>query len=77
MIGLTIINYKAVDRIGEYKRKLYCWNLEGVLYFQAGCFFGKKDELLKKVDEEYPENSEYHLVIEFLLKLIKQNKEEK
>ena len=70
LIGLKILNYKAVDRIGKNKRKLYCWNLEGVLYFQAGCFFGKKDELLKRVEEEYGKDSEYHLAIEFLEKLI-------
>ena len=70
MIELQILNYKAVDRIGDKKRKLYCWNLEGALYFQAGCFFGKKDELLERVDEEYGKDSEYHLAIEFLEKLI-------
>ena len=70
MIELKILNYKAVDRIGKQKRKLYCWNLEGEIYFQAGCFFGKKDELLKRVNEEYGKDSEYHLAIEFLEKLI-------
>jgi hypothetical protein len=70
LIGLKILNYKAVDQIGKNKRKLYCWNLEGALYFQAGCFFGKKDELLERVDEEYGKDSEYHLAIEFLEKII-------
>ena len=70
MIDLKILNHKAIDRIGKNKRKLYCWNLEGVLYFQAGCFFGKKDELLKRVDEEYGKDSEYHLAVDFLEKLI-------
>jgi hypothetical protein len=73
LFDLKIINYKAVDRIGNSKRKLYCWNLENNLYFQAGCFFGKKDELLERVDRDYGKDSEYHLAIEFLEKLI--NKE--
>jgi hypothetical protein len=67
---LKILNYKAVDRIGKSKRKLYCWNLESNLYFQAGCFFGKKDELLEKVEKEYGIESEYHLAVDFLEKLI-------
>ena len=70
LIGLKILNYKAIDQIGKNKRKLYCWNLEGVLYFQTGCFFGKKDELLERVDEEYGKDSEYHLAFEFLEKII-------
>ena len=70
LIGLKIINYKAVDRIGNSKQKLYCWNLENNLYFRAGCFFGKKDELLEKVEKEYGADSEYHLAVDFLEKLI-------
>jgi len=66
-----IIDYKAVDRVGNYERKLYCWNLENVLYFQAGCFFGTKKELLEKVNAKYEKGSEYHLAITFLTKIIK------
>ncbi|MEI7578554.1 MAG: hypothetical protein WCJ58_00785 [bacterium] len=70
LFDLKIINYKAVDRIGNSKQKLYCWNLENNLYFRAGCFFGKKDELLEKVEKEYRIGSEYHLAVDFLEKLI-------
>ena len=70
LIGLKILNYKAIDQIGKNKRKLYCWNLEGEIYFQVGCFFGKKDELLERVEKVYGKDSEYHLAIEFLEKII-------
>ena len=53
---------------------LYCWHLEDGIYFQAGCFFGTKKDLLKRVNEEYPKKSEYHLAINFLTKFIKHEK---
>jgi len=64
-----IINYCAIDRIGRHQRKLYCFNLEGKLYFQVGCFFGVENELMDRVNKKYSKDSEYHLAVDFLKKL--------
>jgi len=71
LANLKIINYKAVDRVGKERRKVTCWNLEGTLYFQAGCFFDKEKPLKAKVLEKYGEKCEYLEAIKYLKRVIK------
>ena len=66
----TILNYKEIGGIGNYKRLLRCFLLnDNSFYFMAGCFSGTEQELKEKVIDKYGSDCEYIEAIEFLKNL--------
>lgn len=67
-----IVSFKSIIGVGEFKRELQCFLLkDSSFYFNAGCFSGYEDELIKEVKKKYGNNCEYIEAIEFLKNLCK------